>query len=107
MSEKYTPVEGDKVRVVLEGAVDCTVSLGFFVDADDVRSFVANKHVVSVEKIKPPVEVFGPGDTVRSKACRQLYSIGWGGYFVHATGKWRRELHLPFTSERYERVELK
>lgn len=117
MGAQYKPVKGDRVRVVLEGEVDSTFANG---DFDLGRSIgwtnsirPTDETVVSIEKIEPPVEVFKPGDVVRSKANPGLlYSIGRDGYLSHSlheffgwypTGATHRE---AFTSRYYEKVSL-
>jgi hypothetical protein len=108
MSDHYKPQAGDRVRVVLEGAVRKQPLNGQFIVG---RSGQANHiipdaaHVVSVELIEPPVVTFKPGDTVRAKVTGYHYTIGSNGYYDHRA----RRVWSPtaaFTSEGYERVEL-
>lgn len=97
---------GDRVRVVIEGtAAEANENWLFVADCDISR---ASDGVVSVEKIDPPVEVFGPGDMVRRKGRRYVYSLGHDGYFDHTTGYYFNANidQEPFTSEAYERVNL-
>lgn len=111
--EKYRPVKGDRVRVVLEGeVVEALSSTTFTVGEAGTWENLINQereHVVSVEKIEPPVEVFGPGDTVRSRFYPNLvYSIGDDGCYAHHAREWRPagEDDSYFTSATHERVEL-
>lgn len=107
----YKPVKGDRVRVVLEGEVsevwhsgrfvlqsdDDAVEIGF--SADRVEGFN-----VSIEKIEPPVEVFQPGDVVRSILFPEhVYRLGNGGYYSHSMEKTYRPLGA-FTADEYELV---
>ena len=115
MSEKYMPVKGDRVRVVLEGEVTSEGRPGtFWISVADRYGWDNHinpeaEHVVSIEKIEPPVETFGPGDTVRHKRFQGLvYSIGRDGYYAHQAQVWRPGVPGDeFTSESYERVEFK
>lgn len=114
MSE-YKPQDGDRVRVVYEGVVGDADTLGFLIreeGKDTVPFFFSDAGLVSVEKIKPPAEVFGPGDVVRDKATGSLYSIGHDGYLSHQThgfyewypgGACRPNY---FDSRGYEKVEI-
>lgn len=107
---KYRPEVGDRVRVVLEGEVRETTTETFVV-GDGFWSNVIHpdsEHLVSVEKVEPPVEVFGPGTVVRSKRSGWAYTVGEGGFLSHELGRWViHRLSNHFTSERYERIELK
>lgn len=110
----YKPQKGDRVRVVLEDEVRGVESDGFVVgDAADANYIQPGaEHVVSIEKIEPPVEVFKPGDVVRSKDHPELVYLldGEDGYSVFQYGKGGLVYHgannRRFTSRRYERVEL-
>lgn len=113
MSEKYTPVKGDRVRVVLEGEIKGVYSDGDLriESVEHYSSDLAHEGIVSIEKIEPPVEVFKPGDVVRSKEHPSLrYVIGCDGYFSFQGNDFRDHaesfLEDAFTSERYERVTL-
>lgn len=122
MGEKYEPQKGDRVRVVLEGAVDSPPGA---VGPDDQDLFIGAggdgdvhivdvRNVVSIEKLGPPVEVFGDGDIVRRKDDHT------GGVFYLFDGKyvavpvhvgfcnWKAHARYEdeFTSEEYERVTL-
>lgn len=106
---------GDRVRVVAEGLAHnngrYTVVQN---DNDDWLVEYRNGAVgngVKVEKIEPPVEVFQPGDVVRSKRDgSSTYTITNDGYVSHQTGDhWhdgREYCERQFTSEYYERVDL-
>lgn len=108
MSEKYTPVEGERVRVVLEGEVTYLARHGFSVGDGTANNYITAhaEHVVSVEKIEPPVEVFKKGDTVRSlNSHSYVFTIGRDGYFDHYNGIFNPN-SPPFTSRYFERVTL-
>lgn len=118
MSADYKPRTGDRVRVVLEGEANGVGSSGFVIGESYDDNFIAfgAKHVVSIEKIEPPVTVFKPGQTVRLRSRSGLppltYSIGNGGYYSHHGKKWftheeARTHEGYFTSRQYELVELK
>jgi hypothetical protein len=110
MSDRYKPQAGDRVRVVLEGKVRKQPLNGQFIvgEAGQANHIIPSAaHVVSVELVgpaTPPVEEFGPGDTVRAKVAGYVYTIGSNGYYDHRA----RRVWTPttFTSEGYERVEL-
>ena len=109
----YKPQKGDRVRVVLEGKVLGTDKNGFSLGAYDGNFIIPGaEHVVSIEKIEPPVEVFKPGDVVRAKWNDGfLYSLGRDGYFSHSSALWfpyedSITQAKDFTSRVYERVEL-
>lgn len=114
-AEKYVPKVGDRVRVVLEGEVQGTMFSSFQVGSDAVSTISNHPSggLISVEKVEPPVEVFGPGDVVRHKRTGGLYAIPGepNKVLVLANGKYQgRLLEYPsknLTSENYERVELK
>lgn len=105
--KSYRPQVGDRVRVTFEGDyLDGVIKAGpsFWIYRNGISA------IRSIEKIEPPVEVFEPGDTVRSKSGGFLYSIGSDGYFSHPArhffewGYGIGEKH--FTSKDYERVNL-
>lgn len=65
----YEPVEGDRVRVVMEGEVTWTSSeSGRFTLESQNTVLPRAEHVVSIEKLEPPVRVFKPGDRLRRKS---------------------------------------
>lgn len=119
---EYKPQGGERVRVVLEGDVaDDVNSIGFSLEQETGGFFPImwdDSSVVSIEKIEPPVEVFKPGDRVRSKASGAEFTLGEDGYLAHRNPA--REPHYSrwmdyrvtatqpshFTSQKYERVEL-
>lgn len=114
MAESYEPKPGDRVRVVIEGRASSIDNNGVFrvSDLTPDSSYVIDPldtTVVSVEKVEPLAEVFGPGDTVRYKLASDgyVYSIGHGGYFCHSTGVWKDDKEEVFTSKHFERVELR
>lgn len=112
MSE-YRPEVGDRVRIVIEGDVRSVDSNGDFYTKDNCFE-PGQDTIVSIEKVKPPVEVFKPGDVVRHKRQRFVVALDRSGYtylsesannghrFAYEQG------YEPddFTSEDYERVEL-
>lgn len=103
MSGDYTPKAGDRVRVVIEDVVD-------HVDHDNLHMrnycFSLDDGTASFELTKPAVEMFGPGDTVRSKyGHRFVYSIGHGGYFSHQSLDWCAG-DESFNSEHYVKVTI-
>lgn len=105
----YKPVKGDRVRVVLEGEVSWADVEQFDVRAEDNRllASVLLGRGASIEKIEPPVEVFKPGDVVRSKWFPSyLYLINDSGYsYVGGNGSYRSIDHT-FTSKDYEKVSI-
>src|SRR5690348_2997757 len=115
----YKPKKGDRVRVVLEGEV-YHVTEGRFGVSDDPSDGRGNiiypdkGHAVSIEKIEPPVEVFGPGDVVRprNESYRHLiYLLGANGYSFIDTAPGghvfhKRDTARKFTSATYEKVDL-
>lgn len=103
MGEVYKPSAGERVRVVYEGSVSDANHIGF--DIHEVPFLYEDASLVSIEKIEPPVETFGPGDTVRDKRDPEfVFVIGRDGYLdMYNDGIWNEGTH-PFTSENYERV---
>lgn len=63
---KCRPKTGARVRVVLEGEVGLTDGAGFYLRAEtaSASSFAADGHVVSVEKLAPPLPTT-PGSVIR------------------------------------------
>lgn len=111
----YKPAKGDRVRVVFEGEVSYINNTGTLLDLwvskdGEMIGTLYSEHL-SIEKIEPLVEVFKPGDVVRSKSiARFRYVIGRDGYFSFQGNDFREHdedfMEQNFTSERYERVEL-
>jgi len=104
MPENYTPAKGDRVRVVLEGEVSWVGSKGF-----EVGESYAEDHVVSIEKIEPPVEVFKPGSVVRHRTFGTLYAVGDVHYVNLESGesyKLTEDSRSVFTTAFYEKVSL-
>lgn len=102
---------GDRVRVVLEGEIGTVGRTGSFLLGRRAENHIDPnyEHVVSVEKLEPPVEVFKPGDVVRSKGGYDLWFITRGGY-AYANGP-NAGAHFedggePFTSQLYEKVDI-
>lgn len=98
------PVEGDRVRVVLEGTVDEHGDIkgdsGTFCLYPNVR-----KHVVSIEKIEPPVVTFKPGDVVRSRESGNLRTpMKGGGWFNITKSRAYPNTCHPLTSKHNELV---
>jgi hypothetical protein len=108
----YKPQVGNRYRVTFEG--DCeregVVRLG---EGWAFGGELLNK-AVSVEKIEPPVEVFGPGDVVRRLVDRDyVYALGDNGYtnltlqHVYTYNDDLRSFNADdFTSKSFERVTL-
>lgn len=103
----YKPVKGDRVRIVVEDVVlDAGTS-----DIQTNNNWFDREggHVVSVEKIEPPVTAFKPGDVVRNRFTRWLYSIAESGYLSHHDRTfypWGPTRQDHFNSKRYELVDL-
>ena len=97
---------GDRVRVTIEAELvgdwenGCVCTNQKFSER-----YLRNDAVVSVEKLEPPVVVFGPGDVVRDKGSTLTFILtDDGGYTVVETGT-----HYDsglFKSTWYERVNL-
>jgi hypothetical protein len=111
----YKPQVGDQVRVVVEGEVELVDGFGFTVGPQFPVIYEDDKDVlVSVEKIEPPVEVFGPGDVVRRLVDRDyVYALGDNGYtnltlqHVYTYNDDLRSFNADdFTSKSFERVTL-
>lgn len=110
---------GDRVRVVIEDTVSRISANGTIYLENDVpgegEMWVnpSDSNVVSVEKIEPPVEAFGPGDILRRKVDGSHIVLGvtgytyllTGGHYPYGAGGGNRSLGF-FTSERFEKVEL-
>lgn len=110
MSEMYVPADGEKVRVVLEGIVSRRGSY-FIVGREGAGSFIlpSDEHVVSVEKIEPPVVTFKSGDRLRRKGGGIPYEVtlACGGYIQHfedVESEWYNNDGTIFTPEHYEKV---
>lgn len=90
MTEKYRPEKGDRVRVVLEGVVEPGIDGFFLLSSLEDDSGHANfiwpdeAHVVSIEKVEPPVVQFQPGDIVRHNGSGLIFVLGKNGY-THIT----------------------
>ena len=100
--------KGDRVRITIEGEVTAVSTNGDLI-VDDYHEIAtaAPTGGITVEKVEPPVEVFGPGDVVRHKTEKVLYTIGKNGFLNHRSGiLWESTTFEPFTSEHYERVSL-
>lgn len=101
------PRTGDRVRVVLEGEVTATAVSTSDFWLEGKRLYLSGHAVKSVEVLAPPVEVFGPGTTVRHKRSGRLFTVGEGRNY------WSHQLHVRgqsseghFNSQDYERVDL-
>lgn len=107
MGEKYEPKVGDYVRVVLEGEAESTSEDFFTLGSAGWSNCIDPDaaHVVSVEKVAPPVVTFKPGDVVRSRVGGYAYTLTEGGYVAHHSGRFHRD-DEPFTSQDYGLVEL-
>lgn len=115
---------GDRVKVAIEGTVGEVLRLGDnntvyglgFVNqfGNGSHTVFTNQDDVTVEKIEPPVETFGPGDVVRAKGIRGVFesrALGRDGYLAFPGGRFYRYgtdgfQASEFTSDRYERVEI-
>lgn len=101
--------KGDRVRVTFEATVaDIGAKYYWFGDTPAAATGEVHKDTegLSIEKIEPPVETFGPGDVVRHKKHRSFrYTLGRGGYFSHQLLEWVSTA-TQFTSEDYELVIL-
>lgn len=121
MGEMNAIKHGDKVRVTLEGTAlgpcENAVRVAFAGREDGQllpTAFEGNlieaheDYFVSIEKVEPPAEVFGPGDTIRYKGDPELiYSLGENGYFSHKRRVWTPTgTYDLFTSKRYEKIDL-
>lgn len=113
MGEGWAPEVGDRVRVVLEGKAAALPGVAgpddhdLFIEAGNDVHVVDVRHVVSIEKVEAPVEVFQPGDTVRNLTTGVLYTIAFGEmYYNHSRRRVYSMGGLPFTSENHERVTL-
>ena len=114
MSEKYKPRTGDRVRVVLEGEVGLLSPRrrGFDIGGSGGNHIYPDAgHVISIEKLEPPVTVFKPGDRLRRKdGWDYEVTIADDGYLQHFEGGSVRYYpgysHDEFTSERYDKLEF-
>lgn len=105
--------KGDRVRVTIEGEVQRAFDSGALWLPGGLGSTVDPDHIVSAEKIEPPVEPFKPGDFVREISSGQVFYVAKGGYVQ--VKPWPAsfvEFHngdiendLPSTTGEYERVE--
>lgn len=116
----HRPQVGDRVRVVLEADVSDVDGEGIEFDSDEISLWIGPKarkdFVVSIEKIEPPVEVFGPGDVVRQRShpgnIKALYDESDGRCRwlqvtdSHYPAGYLSNSHSRFTSKHYERVNL-
>ena len=105
----YRPSKGDRVRVVLEGEVTSThrggdsFVVGAFGEANEIAA--SAEHVISIEKLEPPVTVFKPGDTVRNKKLHEfIYTVAENGYYDHYAACVFTDGEESFTSETYELI---
>lgn len=111
---EYSPQKGDRVRVVLEGEVLPDHEYGGFSIGTGVNSnFITHgaEHLVSVEKIEPPVVTFQPGDVVRGKSTGHVFLIREGGRWIalkntHYGAGYESRTSVDFTSKNYELVSL-
>lgn len=107
MGEKYQPKKGDRVRVVLEGEVTRGLGITDTFDLEGRYIYANGYAVTSIEKIEPPVELFGPGDTVRGRATGRLFTLAATGYINHGRGDFTCSSTQKFTSLDFERVEIR
>lgn len=111
MGEKYSPVKGDRVRVVLEGEVTQANEYDPWFNLEGKPLYSEGSAIVSVERIEPPVIVFKPGDVVQDKTNpRWKYAIGKKGYTQLSDGSYFADgepfIQNEFTSKGYELVSL-
>lgn len=81
MSEKYSPRDGERVRVTLEGQASRAGEEGEFVIGVSWinRIHPAAAHVVSVEKLPDPIPTT-PGTVLwvnGNGACERSYNVWW------------------------------
>lgn len=98
--------EGEKVRVTFEGVVAASPNdewVGVRLDDGLIHWVHADERVAKMERT---VEVFGPGDTVRSKRTGRVWTLGLGGCLRHWNWMWANDPGARFTSEYFERVEV-
>ena len=98
---------GDTVKVVVEGKV--TAKYGdddnIEIESDYDTTDLFGKHVVSVEKVAPPVITFKAGQRVRNKASGNEYTIGVDGSFSHQLFEYNTTFSTRrFTSDHFELV---
>ena len=106
--------KGDRVRVALEGVVQRTFDNGnLWLESSDFGTAIDGTHVISVEKIEPPVEVFKPGDVVRSLATGSYWYLATNGYVRMTSADFPEPVEFyeytdstEFTSDEYEKVDL-
>lgn len=114
---KYTPQRGDKVRVtteveILDDQVTSVPSLPRGRGVRGYRALLDGVEVVipanaDIEKLEPPVEVFKPGDVVRSKGSpRFRFALYEGGYVDLVNGLNNEGCVTKFTSADYEKIDL-
>lgn len=111
--------KGDRVRITFEGEADeylAGITYGTHEAGDrnfEVRSDEGD--TVTIEKIEPPVEVFGPGDLLRTThdgppAYYYLAENGYvrlvGGGYGNVTPFYEYDEGDVFTSKEYEKVDL-
>lgn len=107
---------GDRVRVTLEGEVTRILDIEPGSEEVELRIEVNGKSsfvytdMARIEKVKPPVEVFGPGALVRHKTDGDRYLVGADGYCSLQSNKWFYwDSDVPanyFSSDEYELVEV-
>lgn len=113
MQTLYKPLDGDHVRVVYEAEVSDADHEGFAMRSEeggnDVPIFFNDHGLVSIEKLEPPVEVFKPGDVVRSiERPENVYALGYKQYLAigpkNTLGQGQPHEVGEFTSKHYELV---
>lgn len=100
--------KGDTVRLLpdqFEAQPSTTSNLVDLYEEDGTWAGTVRLH--QVEKVEPPVEVFGRGDIVRSKSGGHVYLITSEGY-VEMNENIRGYANPPatFTSKGYEKINL-
>lgn len=108
---------GDYIRIVIEGPWDGSgevLDYGVQPREDERTEWYANPgDVVTIEKIDPPVETFGPGDLVRGRDGGSVVALGLDGFFNLGSGEFftygQNGFYLTpekFTSRRFKRVSV-
>jgi hypothetical protein len=110
---------GDRVRLTIEGAVEKVWSEldhtdhGLTIDGEVYGSSKVERcHVEVIEKAKPPVVTFQPGDRLRRKHWPNPYEVTLGddGYLHHCSGRVTYSQYGGergfFNPENFDKVEL-
>lgn len=82
--------KGDRVRVTFEATVaDIGAKYYWFGDTPAAATGEVHKDTegLSIEKIEPPVETFGPGDAVKRESDGQILLLAENGWFNTALNR--------------------